>query len=65
MIEAVIKSSFLFKRKLMTLPFIKEFIPMVAATMQTIIITSENVGIKISVVNAILFILTTHCITFY
>ena len=57
MIDAVIKSSFLFKRKLITLPFIKEFIPIVAATMQTIIITNENVGTKISVVNVILFMI--------
>ena len=55
MIEAVIKSSFLFNRKLNTLPFIKVFIPMVAPTIQTIIITSVNEGIRISVVNAILF----------
>ena len=57
MIDAVIKSSFLFRRKLMTLPFIKVFIPMVAPTIQTIIITNVNVGTKISVVNVILFIL--------
>mgnify|MGYP003684181195 CR=1 FL=1 len=56
MIEAMIKSSFLFSRKFITLPFIKLFIPMVAPTIQTIIITSEIAGTKISVVSVILFI---------
>ncbi len=60
MIDAVIKSSFLFSRKLMTLPFIKVFIPMVAPTIQTIIITNVNEGTKISVVNVILFILANY-----
>ena len=50
MIEAIIKSSFLFKRKLITLPFIKVFIPMVAPTMKTIIIKSVNVVVKYSIV---------------
>ena len=56
MIDAIIKSSFLLSRKLINLPFIKEFIPMVAPTIQTINITSDSVGTKISVVNVILFI---------
>ena len=55
MIDAVIKSSFLFRRKLITLPFIKVFIPMVAPTIQTINTTSDSVGTKTSVVNVILF----------
>jgi hypothetical protein len=56
MIDAVIKSSFLFKRKLITLPFIKVLIPIVAPTINTIINISEIVGIRISVENVILFI---------
>ena len=62
MIEAIIKSSFLLRRKLITLPFINVLIPIVAPTIQTIIITSENVGTKISVVNVILFIEYDNCL---
>ena len=50
MIEAILKSSFLFNRKLITLPFIKVFIPIVAPTMNTIIIRSPIKGKKISIV---------------
>ena len=49
MIEAMIKSSFLFNRKLLTLPIIKVFIPIVAPTMKTIIIRSPSIGRKISI----------------
>ena len=46
MIEAIIKSSFLFNRELIILPFIKVFIPIVAPTMKTIIIKSVKVLVK-------------------
>ena len=56
-INAILKSSFLLNSKLITLPFIKVFIPMVAPTIQTINIASDNVGTKISVVSVILFMI--------
>ena len=50
MIEAIIKSNFLFKRKLITLPFIRVFITIVAPIIKIITSASVNGVIKILIV---------------